>query len=790
MGRVVDWGGDDNGVADRLLDVVLLETGGQNIGELIGGNDGSFDDFDEDAIGNVGNAIAGWAASRLLADIEFGHTAASQVAEIGANQLVTNTIKESWGMLEGGFGSFDSGNLFSSGGLFNAIGGAVGSWAAAELLADEIDSEAEAMGVSIGSAIGGVIGQQIPIFGGAIGSFVGGIVGGYLGEKWNEWDNGATGLDIMVDIFESSWELPQYALNAILNIIPGMGGKPKIPEAYAKYEYNEEKGEYELVASHSKHGGSVSTAKKIADSLGEAIQGMAVMYGGQVVGGYPDILVEHKGNSWRVNGIVEDNMNYAITKAALLGAMRTSVENADADIHDAFHSSIMAQFVDATYASGRVSIDQVQQDVKMAAEKKAYDNNVAVSVANLVTDEEGNLLAGDVASEAESQLLSIYRQIMHAQEIGGEVGASIMASVVELTGAAAGASPETMIMLARNDLLDALVENELTEEIAIIENLPDIAAISAWADGFEVVGLRDYVDMKLATDPEGDDGQYYQLMLDRSDRLHSYGSNSARHKIDYEAEKLGIDLADYGWGDFGFELNDSVFTLVINDANNRIELPIDFSENGDYSLAHTHLPIAGSAMNLGEFIDKVGMVDGSMLSGVEALEHLFDIENAGGDSVIINWDSSADTDIEGSSGADWIYSSSGNDVIRAGRGDDFIVETAGNDDIDGGTGFDTISYEQSEHGVYVDLYDSTASVISVDEGDTNDDAEKEWSVLEQNRVIRVEGVIGSSSDDILIGGNESNELVGGLGDDQLSRRGWQRYPRWWRWQRCAQRWQR
>ena len=52
LGKVVDWGGDDNGVLDRLLDVTILETGGQNIGELIGGNDGAFDDFDEDAIGN------------------------------------------------------------------------------------------------------------------------------------------------------------------------------------------------------------------------------------------------------------------------------------------------------------------------------------------------------------------------------------------------------------------------------------------------------------------------------------------------------------------------------------------------------------------------------------------------------------------------------------------------------------------------------------------------------------------------------------------------------------------
>ena len=780
LGRVVDWGGDDNGVADRLLDVVILETGGQNIGELIGGNDGSFDDFDEDAIGNVGNAIAGWASSRLLADIDFGHTAASQVAEIGANQLVTNTIKESWGMMEGGFGSFDSGNLLNVDGLYGAIGGAAGSWAASELLADEIDSEAEAMGVALGSAIGSAVGQAIlpPLIGSAVGSFVGSIAGGYLGEKWNEWENGATGLDIAVDIFESSWELPQYALNAIFSGILGTSKKPKVPEAHVEYEYNVEKGEYELVASHSKHGGSLSTAKDIAGGLGDAIQNMAVMFGGQVAGAYPNILVENRGNSWRVNGIVDDdNINNAIIKAALFAAARTPVESADTYMQSSFYGAISLQHGEdmaGIYPAG-VSVEGIQQDVMLAMERKAYEGNTAVFVSGAIKDEDNNLLAGNVASDAENQLLSIYKQIMHAQEVGGEAGASIMANVVELTGAAADASPETMIMLARNDLLAALREGGLTEEIAIIENLPDVAAISAWAEAFEVVGLREYIDMKLSTEPTSDEGLHYQSMLDRSSKLLHHGdysiySDSTYYKIDYEAEKLGVNLADYGWADFEFKLNNSIFTLVISDAGNVIELPINFSDDGDYSLANTHLPIAGSVMNLSEFIDKVGIVDGSTISGSDALYSLFGTTDIDIGSVTINWDE-FDDDIKTSSDTDWIYLGSGSDVIDAGGGDDFIIEAAGNDHIDGGSGFDTISYGQSEHGVYVNLYDSTASVITVadevTESETDDDAEKEWSVLEQNRVVGVEGVIGSYSDDILIGDIYSNKLVGGLGDDQL-----------------------
>ena len=773
LGRVVDWGGDDNGVADRLLDVVILETGGQNIGELIGGNDGSFDDFDEDAIGNVGNAIAGWASSRLLADIEFGHTAASQVVEMGANQLMTNTIKESWGMLEGGFGSFDSSSLFNGVGLANSIGTAIGSWAASELLAGEIDSEAEAMGVALGSAVGSVVGQiaiPIPGVGSAIGSFAGSFVGGYLGEKWNDWENGATGLDIVTDIAKSVWELPEYALNAFFSGITG-GSKPKVPEAYVKYEFDEASGEYKLVESNSKHGGSVATAKDIAGSLGDAIQSMALMFGGQVAGSYPDILVEHEGNSWRVNGIVEDDISYAITKAALFGAARTPVESADSYVQNAFHGAIRAQHREDMYGDNPigVSVERVQQDVMLAVEREAYDSNTAIFVGNVTKDDDGNLLAGDVVSEAESQLLSVYKQIAYAQDVGGEDGASIMANIVELSGANADASAEDIVMSARNDLLTALKANGLTDQYAAINSLRDFAAIEEWAGKFETVGLREYVDMKLSTEPTSDDSVYYRTMLGRTDTLRWYGGDSVHYKIDYEAEKQGIDLDDYGWEDLAFKLDGSVFTLVIND---RLELPIDFSENGGYSLASTHLPIAGSVMNLGQFINDTGMADGSLISGHEAIYALFGSEDVEIDSVVIDWDIA--TDVKGSADAELILTGSGDDVIRAGGGDDYIVDAAGNDDIDGGAGFDTVSYGHSENGVYVNLYKYVSNVITLDgdidsdgEGSGDDDAEKDWRILEQNRIVGVEGVIGSSSDDILIGNQHDNELIGGLGDDQL-----------------------
>ena len=676
-------------------------------------------------------------------------------------------------MLEGGFGSFDSSSLFNGVGLANSIGTAIGSWAASELLAGEIDSEAEAMGVALGSAVGSVVGQiaiPIPGVGSAIGSFAGSFVGGYLGEKWNDWENGATGLDIVTDIAKSVWELPEYALNAFFSGITG-GSKPKVPEAYVKYEFDEASGEYKLVESNSKHGGSVATAKDIAGSLGDAIQSMALMFGGQVAGSYPDILVEHEGNSWRVNGIVEDDISYAITKAALFGAARTPVESADSYVQNAFHGAIRAQHREDMYGDNPigVSVERVQQDVMLAVEREAYDSNTAIFVGNVTKDDDGNLLAGDVVSEAESQLLSVYKQIAYAQDVGGEDGASIMANIVELSGANADASAEDIVMSARNDLLTALKANGLTDQYAAINSLRDFAAIEEWAGKFETVGLREYVDMKLSTEPTSDDSVYYRTMLGRTDTLRWYGGDSVHYKIDYEAEKQGIDLDDYGWEDLAFKLDGSVFTLVIND---RLELPIDFSENGGYSLASTHLPIAGSVMNLGQFINDTGMADGSLISGHEAIYALFGSEDVEIDSVVIDWDIA--TDVKGSADAELILTGSGDDVIRAGGGDDYIVDAAGNDDIDGGAGFDTVSYGHSENGVYVNLYKYVSNVITLDgdidsdgEGSGDDDAEKDWRILEQNRIVGVEGVIGSSSDDILIGNQHDNELIGGLGDDQL-----------------------
>ena len=90
----------------------------------------------------------------------------------------------------------------------------------------------------------------------------------------------------------------------------------------------------------------------------------------------------------------------------------------------------------------------------------------------------------------------------------------------------------------------------------------------------------------------------------------------------------------------------------------------------------------------------------------------------------------------------------GGDTISAGSGDDFIVGAAGADSVDGGDGTDTITYEESDVGMTIDLAGETAS-----DGDT---------------LTGVENVVGTAYDDTIVSSSADNVLDGGAGFDTVS----------------------
>lgn len=118
-------------------------------------------------------------------------------------------------------------------------------------------------------------------------------------------------------------------------------------------------------------------------------------------------------------------------------------------------------------------------------------------------------------------------------------------------------------------------------------------------------------------------------------------------------------------------------------------------------------------------------------------------------------------DLVGTDGVDALAGRDGNDTLSGGRGDDQLTGGAGDDRLsggsgknllDGGTGFDTVSYADSVSGVKIKLgnsgWQSPATGII-------------------DRLISVEGVIGSAYADRFAGTDDSQSFAGGGGDDVI-----------------------
>jgi Ca2+-binding RTX toxin-like protein len=103
----------------------------------------------------------------------------------------------------------------------------------------------------------------------------------------------------------------------------------------------------------------------------------------------------------------------------------------------------------------------------------------------------------------------------------------------------------------------------------------------------------------------------------------------------------------------------------------------------------------------------------------------------------------------------FIEASSGNDNITGSSMSDLITGDsvgAGNDALDGGGGFDFASYQSAASGVTVSLAITTAQITGGGGTDT---------------LVNIEGLLGSSHDDTLIGNGGANALSGQSGADTL-----------------------
>ncbi len=98
-----------------------------------------------------------------------------------------------------------------------------------------------------------------------------------------------------------------------------------------------------------------------------------------------------------------------------------------------------------------------------------------------------------------------------------------------------------------------------------------------------------------------------------------------------------------------------------------------------------------------------------------------------------------------------IIGSAYDDILVGDLGNNKLEGGGGADQLDGGAGIDTASYVHANQGVTVDL-GTNIGIGDEAQGDT---------------FSQIENIEGSRFDDILIGNEEANELIGGLGNDTL-----------------------
>lgn len=140
-------------------------------------------------------------------------------------------------------------------------------------------------------------------------------------------------------------------------------------------------------------------------------------------------------------------------------------------------------------------------------------------------------------------------------------------------------------------------------------------------------------------------------------------------------------------------------------------------------------------------------------SGDDTLAGIENAVGGSGDDGLFGND--ADNSLEGNGGSDTLKGGGGNDSLDGGDGDDSIVAGAGDDVYEGGDGFDTLSFEDANEGVLVDM--GTGTATGPETGDDSFDG--------------IEKVVGGAGDDTLLGDDGDNALCGGGGDDSVAGNG-------------------
>ena len=261
------------------------------------------------------------------------------------------------------------------------------------------------------------------------------------------------------------------------------------------------------------------------------------------------------------------------------------------------------------------------------------------------------------------------------------------------------------------------------------------------------------------------------------------GTDSEEDTVSYEASNRGVrvdlELSDMNTGDAADDILQSIEIVIGSDFNDKLRARDSLLDGHPKPIVgedDTFFGGGGDDQLVGRSgSDTLNGGDGNdIASGGSGQDHLFGDD---GDDVLYG---NADSDhmlggtgndfLAGNAGEDVIDGGDGNDTINGGLDDDVLDGGAGNDIfqgglgfnvIDGGSGIDTVSFADRQDAVFVDLSYSS-DILGHIEG---------FEILDDDLIVNVENIAGSSNDDILSGNAGVNALRGNDGDDFLYGRG-------------------
>ncbi|MDB5552187.1 MAG: hypothetical protein JWL86_2171 [Rhizobium sp.] len=212
-------------------------------------------------------------------------------------------------------------------------------------------------------------------------------------------------------------------------------------------------------------------------------------------------------------------------------------------------------------------------------------------------------------------------------------------------------------------------------------------------------------------------------------------------------------IMDMTWVGTAPDIEEELFTLDINDTNDRRKMADFIAENYEISSRDTggFLFHGGNDVYFGDagndFI--LGFEGSDKLDGGTGNDALF----GGSGNDTLNGGSGNDV-LNGGDGQDFLFGGTGDDLLSGRGGNDTLEGGLGGDVLDGGAGFDFASYANSIGAVVINLNFNVAALEQPIGSDASGDS-----------FIGIEGVIGSNGNDILIGSSGENEFLAGRGND-------------------------